>query len=115
MTTTVRLFTYSGLYNPPLTGGTQLTLDSVLMYKQPYLGSAKLSCTDVSPASSDPTVAPQRTSIALMQVQSGKRVFYEVNTTGRSVAASSNSPTGEGNVTLEFGAGYSVSVLECGE
>ena len=115
MTTQVKLFCYAGLVSAPVVSGTRQSFDSVMMFKNPYLGSQALSSADTSTAATSSAVsAPSGTEIALIQVQNGKRVGYEVTTGPEATlrVATSSSPTLAGDATVQFGPGWRISVIE---
>lgn len=110
MTATVRVFYHQGVTTATVAAGTRFTSDSVAMLKQPY--TAKDAVTVNASAAQSVAAAPNKTSIAYVQVQEGKAVHYEVNPENRSVAATTGSPILSGSTQLECGAGWSLSFLE---
>ena len=114
MSTEVKLFAYSGLIPAPVVAGNRLSYDSVQLLKNPYLAGEVLSSPDSATADTSSTAtAPAETQIALVQVQPGKRVGYEVTPGGRDARiATAASPTLQGETTIQFGPGWVLSVIE---
>ena len=113
MTATVGLFTYAGLTTLPVVSGQVQRFDSVMAHKQPILGRDLLSCTTGAADASETSSAPAKTEVAYIQVQNGKRVYIEIIPSGHTaVTASSTSPVIEGNHTIPYGPGWTISVLE---
>jgi hypothetical protein len=113
MTATVSLFTFSGLTTLPVVSGQVQRSDSVMAVKEPVLGRDLLSCTTGAADASESSAAPARTEVVHLQVQSGKRVYYEIIPSGHAaVTASSTSRIMEGNHTIPWGPGWTISVLE---
>lgn len=114
MSAQVKLYTFLGLVPAPMSGGNTLHYDSVMMFKNPYLGGEVITSADTSTAaSSSAATAPTGTAIAMLQVQPGKRVGYEVTPAGFTErVATSSSPTVTGDQTIHFGPGWTISVIE---
>ena len=112
MTALVGLFTFGGLTTLPVVSGIVNRSDSVMAHKEPILGRDLLSCETGTADASESTAAPDKTEVALVQVQSGKRVYYEVSTSGTPTTANSTSRIMEGSNTLPWGPGWRISVLE---
>ena len=111
MTAAVRIFSFQGLVPAPVVAGDRLSYDSVQLLKWPALGRDLLSCDTSTPDTSE--AAPAKTALALIQVEAGKTVYYEVIPDNYDlVAASSTSPTLSGQTTIQFGPGWRISVLE---
>lgn len=116
MTANVRMFAFAGLVRAPSVGGVDLAYDSLMLTKTPYLGSQTLSPDTSAALTSDAASAPDGAKLALIQVQTGKRVHMEVTPNGHALrTATSNSPTVEGNQYIEFGPGWRISVIESTE
>jgi hypothetical protein len=97
----------------PVVSGQVQRFDSVMAHKQPILGRDLLSCDTGTADASESSAAPARTEVAYIQVQSGKRVYIEIIPSGHTaVTASTTSPIIEGNHTIPFGPGWTVSVKE---
>jgi hypothetical protein len=113
MTTEVHFFTHDGIVTAPVVGGNNYTTDSLLYLRQPYKGADKLSCESGTPDTSEASAAPAGGNIAYIQVQPGKTVHYEVTPTNYELrVANSNSPYMAGNMTMPWGEGWRLSVLE---
>lgn len=114
MSATVRLFAYPGIHTLASVSGTAFNTANAQVFKNPYEASALITAADVAVSSG--ALEGGSITCALMQVQNGKRIHAEINR-GNSDArvATTSSPIYEGNVTIEFGPGWSVSVLECTE
>jgi hypothetical protein len=112
MTAAVSLFCFGGLVTLPVVGGVINRSDSVQAHKEPVLGRDLLSCDTGTADASETSAAPAKTEIALVQVQSGKRVYYEIATSGTVTEASTTSRIMEGSNTLPWGPGWTISVKE---
>lgn len=113
MTATVKVFTISGLDTAANVSGSNLSYDSVKLIKWPYLGSAALSATTGGAVSSDASIAPAGTRLLFIQVQPGKTITYELTPDQHTPrAATANSPWLTGDTMLQFGPGWTISVLE---
>ena len=113
MTAAVRLFAFQGLVPAPVVAGDRLSYDSVQLLKWPSLGRDLLSCDTGTADTSEASAAPDKTQLALIQVEAGKTIHYEVIPANYDVtAASSTSPTLSGQTTIQFGPGWRISVLE---
>lgn len=113
MAAVVRIFTVSGLVPAPVVAGDRLSYDSVQLIKWPLLGRDLLNCDTSTADTSDASAAPAATRMALIQVQAGKTVHYELFPENADVTAATDaSPTLSGQTTVEFGPGWRISVLE---
>ncbi len=111
MTASVGIFFHSALIAAPTVVGSSKTDDTVLLLKQPPLARDLLSCTSSDADTSD--AAPAGTQIAYVQVQQGKRVYYEVTPAGHTPRApDSGSPILEGNTILQCGPGWQIAARE---
>jgi hypothetical protein len=111
MSITVRVFAHKGLSAMPVQSQ-QYTTAMVAHLDQPYLASEVLTVGDADPVSTVEATAPQSTRVLYVQVEDGGRVYYEVNPPSRAVEASSVSPIGRGDFTLQWHPGWTLSVLE---
>lgn len=109
MSTTVRMFFHSGVSTAHVAAGTKFAADSVSLLKQPYLDRQAITA---SGAAQSTTAAPTGTKILYLQVQEGKAIHYEINPPNRSVEADQSSPVLSGETQIEFGPGWTISVLE---
>jgi hypothetical protein len=114
MTTTVRVFTHTGLATASVasSGGGRYSNDSLFMLKQPYLGRQTLTTDAITAVSSSGSIASKGTTLLHIEVQPGQTVHYEINPANRSAVADSNSPTISGKTNFEFGPGWTISILE---
>jgi hypothetical protein len=117
MTATVRIYSHASLITAPLSSaGGRFTTDAVMQLKQRYLAREKLSPDTSTAATSSADTAPNKTSLLLIQIQPGKTVHYEVIPSGfEAVVADTSSPTISGETVIEFGPGWTISVLESTE
>lgn len=114
----VRLYGHQGIV--PLRvveGEAQARSDSVFQLKQPYVWAQTISVsataasstavtTPVSGFSNDPT------TVLRIEVPDGSTVRYEINPPNRSTVAASVSPSLSGKDQLQFGAGYTISLID---
>jgi hypothetical protein len=113
MTAAVRLFCFQGLVPAPVVAGDRLSYDSVQLLKWPALGRDLLSCTTGATDISEATAAASKTALALIQVEAGKTIHYEIIPENAAVVeADETSPTLSGQTTIQFGPGWRLSVLE---
>lgn len=114
MSVTVRIFAHKGLTALPVVSQ-QYQTDMVAHLDQPYLAREKLTVTDSAAVSSSAATAPARTRVLFVQVQDGGRVHYEVYTNSGDagqVDATTDSPIGRGDFTLQWNEGWLISFLE---
>lgn len=110
MATLVRMFYHSGLATAEVAAGTRYATDSVSMLKQPYLGRQKISAGASATLSA---AAPSKTKLAFIQVEAGKAVHFEVNPNSDTArTADTDSPILTGQTQLEFGEGWTLSLME---
>lgn len=114
MTALVRCFTHSSVTSAALNPGAgRYTTDSVSLLKMPYLArEAVTASTGAAQSTSADLTANGGTKLFNIQIQAGKVVAIEVNPPNRSVAADTESPYYSGEVTLEAGPGWTLSILE---
>lgn len=118
MTAYVRLFTHSKLLPAPVSNaGGRFSSDAVMQLKQPYIAKERLEAnTGAAVASSAALSTEENGKLLFIQVQAGKTIHYEVIPDGHAaVSASATSPTLSGDTLLEFGRGWTISVLESSE
>lgn len=114
MTAIVRISMYASLITAPVAGSSgRLSTDSVGLLKQPRLGGEKLTVSNTSVPSLSATAA-SGTQLALVQVQPGKVVHYEVTPQPDAdiLPATDTCPTIEGSTIVNFGPGWRISFLE---
>lgn len=114
MTAIVRISTYSGLITAPVAAGSgRFSSDSVGLLKQPPEGIETLTASTGAAVSSDSAKATRATRLILVQVQTGKVVHYAVTPQGQDEhVATTSHPTISGEVVIQFGDGWTISVLE---
>jgi len=113
MTVAVRLNTYSGLRAMPVTSNQGRGENAVYLFAEPPLGGTSIIVT--ASAQTVSGIAPGGTTILAVEVQKGNVVHYRVtqaNTTP--VAATTSDATIEGKTNVDFGPGYSISLLLAG-
>ena len=112
MTAIVRVFGISGLLTAEVQSNRGVT-DSVQMIKYPVLGRDLLTCDTGSADLSETTASPAGANLAMIQVQAGKTVHFEViPNAALAVTADTTSPTMSGQQLLQWGPGWRISVLE---
>ena len=111
MSIAVRVFAHKGLSAMPVQSQ-QYTTSMVAHLDQPYLASEVLTVTDTAAVSTAEATAPNSTRVLFVQVQDGGRIYYEVNPPNRGVDATTSSPVGRGDFTLQWHQGWTLSVLE---
>jgi hypothetical protein len=114
MAATVRVFAHSGLIASPVRNANLAqSVEGLLTLTQPYLAGESLSASTGAAVASASATAPSGTTLLRMEIQAGKTIAYEVTPQGQDLrSATSASPYAEGRVTLSFGPGWRVSVLE---
>ena len=114
----VRIFGHDGLVRMPVTNqGGQFSSDSVFQLRQPYLWAQKLTTNGTTPVASTAAALPagqtqDKTSVLRIEIPDGQSIRYEVNPPGRNVAASTSSPIMSGNNQLQFGVGWTISIID---
>lgn len=106
MSTTVRIFAIAGAVIAR-SQGQQRAEDSFLMDKLPYLERWNITCTDSAATSTG--AMPDHTDYVLIQVEPGKRVFYELNNSGNAITADTSSPFISDDVRVKAGPGHTLS------
>lgn len=113
MTAYVKIFAISGTVVAPVVGGDRLSYDSVQLIKWPPLGRDLLSCDASTVDTSQESAAPANTRAAFVQVEPGKRVYYEIARKGATLATpDATSPELSGETMLLFGPQDRISVKE---
>lgn len=118
MSFTLRIFGHAGLVRMNVVNqGSQFSSDSVYQLQMPYLWAQSLTVNGATPVAS--TVAPtptgktlDPTTVLRIEVPDTQSIRYEVNPPGRSVAASESSPILSGLNQIQFGAGWTLSVID---
>lgn len=106
----VRVFGYRGVTHLHVVLPKQYSADSVAQLEQPYEFSQVISVSGGA-ASSAPD-AGSKTTLLRIEVPDGQTVRYEINPTGRSVAAGNASPSLSGKDVFAFSPGWSVSLID---
>lgn len=114
MTIDVRIFAHGELAVAPVGASSSRYSTDSLFLAPPYIGREKLTVGTVAAVSSDQANAPVGTVILRVEVPAGKVVAYEINRRNADTprVADSSSPTLEGRMTLYFGEGWTVSMLD---
>lgn len=114
MATAVRIFTHAGVVSVPITSQNLAASDGALvLLKQPYAGSDSLSCDTSTADASEVSAAPTSVKLALIEVETGKTVAYEVTPAGWDLrTATANSPRLTGSRVIEYGPQWRLSCLE---
>lgn len=109
---TVRLHFYRGLVQLPKTKSTQFGSDSVLALQQPRIPGGGAITTNTSTVVSS-SAAPAGTQVAVLKMDPGVRVYYEVvNNANSGTEAAASSPVAEGELVLQMNENWTVSLLE---
>lgn len=111
MTTEVKVFTFGA----QLPGRKFVTNSPYADLKFPLINRQRLILDSETAKSTDEKIAPKGTHMALIQIERGKRVLMEVNspsTASKGIAASVDSMWFEGEHIVEFGEGWTISVLD---
>jgi hypothetical protein len=114
MTAIVKCFTYAPLNGAWVTEqGTTYMSPGMLLLPQPYLGRQTLPVGSIDYLRTDAATAPENTRVLMVEVQDGKRIYYEVQPAGREfVVPSANSPSMFGTQIITFGPGWRFACLE---
>lgn len=115
----VRIFGHRGVTRLQTDQGQQGGLDSALVLQQPYLWQQTLTVTSGGATAVSSTVAAIPTGLTIdptamlhVEVPDGFIVGYEVNEGTRSTAASANSPRLSVAGNIQFGPGWTLSVID---
>jgi len=112
MSCLVRIFSHTGVTTANVAAGTRYATDSVSMLKMPYLARQSITATGTAQSTATPLTANNGTKLLNVQIQAGKTVAIEVNPPNRSVEADNDSPYYAGEVTLEAGPNWTLSIKE---
>lgn len=114
MSAAVRCYAYSGVKVIPVASGSgQYVAHSAFFWKEPYLARETLTASTGAAVGTSAALAESNGASCLrVQVESNKRVHIEINPPSRSVQATTDSPIISGEQTVDFGPGWSISVLE---
>ena len=114
MSALVRIFSHTGVTTAAVNPGAgRYTTDSIALMKQPYLARQSITATTGS-AQSTSSDLTSNSGVRLLniQVQAGKTVAIEVNPPNRAVDADADSPYYSGEVTIECGPNWTLSLKE---
>ena len=115
MTATVIMTVWEGMIPAAVASyGGQKTENAVWLLKQPYLAKQALTVDDSVAVSSSALLSEsQNVKILRIEVQTGKRVRYEVTPPGHEPRTATNSsPIIYGEETIQFGPGWLISLIE---
>lgn len=113
MAAVIRIFYHQGLVSAPMANGMgRNSSEGLQMLHQPYIGRDFVCCALDEAVSTDGSNAVPGSHLVRVEVQPGKAVYYEVNPPGRNFKVTDCSPMFSGNITLPFGAGWTMSFLE---
>ncbi len=106
----VRLFGFRGITVVPQINPRQLVSDSVSNLTWPYEWRQFLQAGR-KPVYSEP-LSPDLAVVLLVEVPPGQRIRYELNPPNRHEPASIFSPALEGSETVDWGPGWSISIVD---
>lgn len=106
----VRLFGFRGITVVPQINPRQLVSDSVSNLTWPYEWSQYV-VAGPDPWSSK-AESPDLAVVLLVEVPPGKRIRYELNPPNRNEVASRWSPVLVGSETVDWGPGWTISIIE---
>lgn len=113
MSALVRIFAHTGVTTAAVNPGAgRYSTDSVQMLKMPYLARQAITATGTAQSTNTALTSNTGTKLLNVQIQAGKTVAIEVNPPNRSVEADSDSPYYSGDVTLEAGPNWTLSIRE---
>lgn len=115
MSAVVIMTTWAGMVPAAVANYSGQKVDNaVWLLKQPYLAKEAVTVTDASATSSSSALSTEATvKLLRVEVQSGKRIRYEVNPPGLTArTADATSPILYGEEMIAFGPGWSVSIIE---
>lgn len=114
----VRIFAYRGTRQIHQVLVKQYNADSVFVLDEPYLWSQLLAVNGATPVSSAPVSgsADGGSTVLRIEVPDGQQIRYEINPSGPSASntrvAGNTSPRLSGFDNFQWGAGYSISVVD---
>lgn len=115
MTAVVILTTWEGMIPASVASyGGQKTENAVWLLKQRYIAKEAITVDENGALSSGaPLSENQNVKILRVEVQNGKRVRYEMNPPGLDTRTATNSsPILYGEEPLQFGPGWTISIIE---
>lgn len=112
---TVRVFTFSGMISAPVASYSgQKSENAVWVLRLPYIANETLTPTTGSAAtSSSAQFDDANTKLMKVEVEQGKRCYYEVTPKDHDLrTATASSPVIYGEEVIHFGPGWRISLLE---
>lgn len=111
----IRIFGYSGVVQIPVINPRQDSKDSFFALYQPYEFASLGTSSGGTPVTIGPSGLPAHkdlSKILRVEVPDGRSIRFEVNPPGRAVAASAASPLLTGVLHINWGPGYSMSIID---
>lgn len=113
MTALVRCFSFTGVTTAPVNAASgRYTSDSVSLMKNPYLARQSITASTGSAQNTSAELTPSHAKLLQVQIQPGKIVAIEVNPPNRSAEADVDSQYFSGDIMLECGPGWTLSIRE---
>jgi hypothetical protein len=114
MSAIVTLYSWKGLSIAHVANyAEQQSFPSLTMLRQPYLARASITATTAFAQATTSALSPEHTRLLQVQVEPGKRVRYEVTPNGQTArVADDQSPAIEGSELIDFGSGWTISIIE---
>ena len=106
----VRIFGFRGITVVPQINPRQLVSDSVSNLTWPYEWRQFLAASEKAIFSKPES--PDLAVVLLVEVDPGKRIRYELNPPNREERATCFSPALSGSETLDWGPGWTISIIE---
>lgn len=114
----VRVYSHNGIISASIApGGTSRpNADSLYMLQQPYVAGEILEPSTAVAATTAVETCPNKTAFCNVQVEEGKRVYYEVTPQGSDLrVATASSPILQGDNLIHCNGGWRLSFLEKSE
>lgn len=117
MTVKVRCFVIEGMIAGTISSyGGRNSENAVWLPKMPYLSNVSLDVGSTASATDANLSTSQYSNMLMVEVETGKRVRYEVSTKNAVTKdASQDSPVLYGEGLIAFGQGYRISFIEDGD
>lgn len=114
MSAVVNLFAYVGVSHAFVANyAQQQAFHAMTLLKQPYLARQSMTADTGAAQTSGLALSPEHTKLLHVQVEPGKRIRYEVTPKGYDARiADTASPVLEGTEPIEFGPGWTISIIE---
>ncbi len=110
MAATVKMFAFGGVANVAKSN-VGAGSDNIILLKQPYLARETITAS-ASAQSTAAATGAAGSKVLLVQVQVGKRIALRVTVTGTTNAADTNDVELVGDTLVEWGEGYTASMVE---